>query len=64
MPEVRYGPNGEYVDLVSDEDLQAASKRLDTLIEAVLEWARTPGPHGGNPYCHEFVRLAEEYKAD
>ena len=27
--------------------------------EAVMEWARTPGEHGGNPYCKNFVRLAE-----
>lgn len=26
--------------------------------EAVLEWARTPGDHGGNPYTKEFVKLA------
>ena len=25
---------------------------------AVLEWARTPGNHGGNPYGHEFVKMA------
>ena len=30
------------------------------LCTAVLDWARTPGPHGGNPYTKGFVRLAEE----
>lgn len=30
---------------------------------SVLEWARTPGDHGGNPHCKEFVRLAERFEA-
>ena len=34
------------------------------LAEAVLDWARTPGNHGGNPYCHRFVRLADIAKAE
>ena len=28
------------------------------VVIAVLEWARTPGDHGGNPYMHQFVREA------
>jgi hypothetical protein len=27
--------------------------------EAVLDWASTPGDHGGNPYTHKFVQLAQ-----
>jgi rubrerythrin len=26
----------------------------------VLEWAKTPGEHGGNPYLKPFVKAAEE----
>jgi hypothetical protein len=43
---VRESPNGPQIDL----DLAVA--------RAVVEWAKTPGNHGGNPYQHEFVRLA------
>ena len=39
--------------------LIAAAPGLLEAAEAVLEWAKTPGDHGGNPYCKEFVRLAE-----
>ncbi len=28
--------------------------------QAVLEWARTPGNHGGNPYCHKFMELVQK----
>ena len=30
---------------------------------AVMEWARTPGDHGGNPHCKEMVRVAERFQA-
>lgn len=30
-----------------------------SLKDAVLEWAKTPGNHGGNPYMHDFVKIAE-----
>ena len=30
----------------------------------VLEWASTPGDHGGNPYCKPFVRAARELLGD
>jgi len=50
-----------------DSDLlhQAAERLRDQVkalraCEAVLEWARTPGDHGGNPYCKRFVQLAGE----
>jgi hypothetical protein len=31
---------------------------------AVLAWARTPGDHGGNPYCKDFVKLARKALGD
>jgi hypothetical protein len=30
----------------------------EKLARLVMDWARTPGDHGGNPHCKEFVRLA------
>ncbi len=36
----------------------AEAKNTD-LAEAVMLWVRTPGRHGGNPYSHRFVALAE-----
>ena len=29
------------------------------LAEAIMVWARTPQNHGGNPYNHAFVGLAQ-----
>ena len=43
--------------------LMKAAPDLLEVADAVLEWARAPGEHGGNPYCKEFVRLAEKAKA-
>jgi len=37
--------------------VHAVAKRL---CKAVVEWARTPGNHGGNPYRHDFVQMADE----
>lgn len=34
------------------------------LARAVLEWAAAPGEHGGNPYLHEFVKLARKLLGD
>ena len=28
----------------------------DELVEAILLWAKTPQNHGGNPYCHSFMK--------
>jgi len=39
----------------TDNTLDAA----ESLANEVLEWARTPGPHGGNPYTLEFVQTAQ-----
>ncbi len=37
---------------------------VDRLADAVLEWARTPGNHGGNPYMEDFVKLAMRAKGE
>jgi len=29
------------------------------LAESVMDWVKTPGNHGGNPYRHPFVKIAE-----
>jgi hypothetical protein len=40
------------------------SNDTQELVNAVLTWARTPGPHGGNPYGHEFVKVARRLDDD
>ena len=47
--------NGE---CLANARLIAAAPDLLEACKAVLLWAKTPGNHGGNPYCHEFVKLA------
>ena len=38
----------------------AGANNMDAqLAIAVLEWAKTPGNHGGNPYALKFVQMAE-----
>lgn len=54
---------GEYRDEISvyrSEQRRrcAAPDPLDVCRE-VLQWARTPQDHGGNPYGHTFVKLAQ-----
>jgi len=44
--------------------LPSATDAGEGLAHAVLEWARTPGDHGGNPYCKPFVRLARVLLGD
>lgn len=41
--------------------VRAANAHYELLAacRAVMEWAKTPGEHGGNPYCKEFVKLAD-----
>ncbi len=34
-------------------------QELRTLCESVMHWVKTPGNHGGNPYGHDFVKVAE-----
>lgn len=36
---------------------------LRTLCECVMHWVKTPGNHGGNPHCHDFVKVAERMLA-
>jgi hypothetical protein len=31
---------------------------------AVLQWAESPGEHGGNPYAKDFVKLARQIVGD
>ncbi len=53
-----YGADAE--EGQANVSLIAAAPRLLATAKAVLQWARTPGDHGGNPYCKEFVKLAEQ----
>jgi hypothetical protein len=39
--------------------LEKRLREAEAASQAVLEWARTPGNHGGNPYCHDFVKQAQ-----
>jgi hypothetical protein len=42
-------------------ELRSMAKAADfaaSLTTAVLDWAKTPGDHGGNPYVKDFVKLA------
>lgn len=36
-----------------------AHDELVSACKSVSEWASEPGDHGGNPYCKQFVKLAE-----
>jgi hypothetical protein len=60
---------GPIVDLLQADRLVPTVETLPqkTAFEAcraVLEWARKAGDHGGNPYCHEFVKLARKAVGD
>jgi hypothetical protein len=44
-------------------DFMSRTKTEVRLAYTVLEWARTPGPHGGNPYRLSFVKEAERIVA-
>jgi hypothetical protein len=48
------GLSDGYVFVFAEDDASRECCRL------VLEWAKTPGEHGGNPYCHPFVRAARK----
>ncbi len=39
--------------------LIAATPELLEACKAAMLWAKTPGNHGGNPYCHNFMGLIE-----
>ena len=36
----------------------AEARELREAAKAVILWAETPGDHGGNPYCKDFVQKA------
>ena len=52
-------------DLVNDSQRPATEEaeivdykaKYDELAGACLLWAKTPQDHGGNPYCHDFMKL-------
>ena len=35
---------------------------LIEVVDTIIDWARTPGDHGGNPYSYNFVKLAQKIK--
>ena len=39
--------------------LVSAAPDLLAACEAAMLWAKTPGNHGGNPYMHNFIKLAD-----
>lgn len=43
-----------------DTDEPTTEETLRALILSVLDWAKTSGDHGGNPYTKDFVILAEQ----
>lgn len=45
---------------MNDARVIAAAPDMLKACEPVLEWAKTPGNHGGNPYTMEFVKLAQQ----
>lgn len=49
--------NGSYSH--ADARLIAAAPDLLEACKSVLTWASIGGDHGGNPYCKDFVRLAQ-----
>ncbi len=59
--------SGNITNQIYDTETMEANARLITaspllleVCQAVLEWAKAPGNHGGNPYMHKFVELAEQ----
>lgn len=47
----------------ANASLVAAAPEMNEAVQAVLEWAKAPGDHGGNPYCKKFVQLAQKAAA-
>lgn len=59
-------PNCEIIAKMTDCQNQKANAQLISAAPDLLEacqaavtWAETPGDHGGNPYLHQFVKLAQ-----
>jgi len=52
-------------DLINDSKRPATEEaegvdyhaKYEELVEAILLWAKTSGDHGGNPYCHSFMKF-------
>lgn len=41
-----------------EQSVDSEKESFRAVVEAVIDWAAKPGRHGGNPYSHEFVRMA------
>ena len=54
----------EVADLKAAKGVTLTAEEGMALAQAVVEWARTPGPHGGNPYMYHFVDLARAMLPD
>lgn len=50
----------DVLDTVYTHQFDNAKPEPSPLALAVLEWAKTPGNHGGNPYLLPFVQMAEK----
>ena len=48
------------IECEANARLITAAPDLLAACQAVLDWARTPGNHGGNPYMMQHVSLARE----
>ncbi len=55
-----YGKGTRLLGRFTRDDLLKEDGTAEKLVKAVLDWARTPGNHGGNPYSHNFVKLARK----
>lgn len=51
-------PTGRKQALAELRRMAQAADFAGTLTASVLEWAKTPQDHGGNPYTKPFVKLA------
>ena len=50
----------EYVKSFSDDEVPDCDNCDTPMTQLVSLWAKTPGNHGGNPYCHDFMTLIEQ----
>jgi hypothetical protein len=49
----------QFLNTPEPEPLCAPLTPMAVCLE-VIKWAQEPGNHGGNPYRHQFVRMAYE----
>lgn len=61
----------EYREKLDNSPHRIAARKVEKLesekhqlIKAILDWAKTPGNHGGNPYTKDFVILAMELRKE